>query len=142
MDTSGTPSPILVSQKRLTVVLSFLALLGSIALGIVWWDSTRNFTMYGTNYGTDGVTISLFRSGIVFELEPNVEAPKGYKRESYASMELIDEKPPWHSPYWSRYPTDIPICLVILTYLATLLLIWLVLMNRLARREFMRQRDA
>ena len=35
----------------------------------------------------------------------------------------------------------LPIYLILPTYLATLLLIWVIQMNRLARREFMRQRD-
>lgn len=132
MVTSGTPSPIRVSQKRLTVVLSVLALLGIIAIGIARWDSTRNFTMYGTM----GRTISLYSSLIVYEDHPIDVAPVGYFR---GSLELLvtEGEPPFPSPFLSAYPTTIPIYLLILAYLATLLLIWLVLMNRLARREFL-----
>jgi hypothetical protein len=136
MVTSGTPSPIRVSQKRLIVVLSVLALLGIIAIGIAWWDSTRNFTMYGTM----GRTISLYSSLIVYEDHPIDVAPVGYFRGSLKLL-VIEGEPPFPSPFLSAYPTTIPIYLIILGYLATLLLIWLALMNRLARREFMRQRD-
>ncbi len=131
MVTSENSSPIRVSQNRLTVVLSVLALLGCIAIVFAWWDSTRNFTLFGTM----GRTISLYSSNIVFERHSIDEAPSGYHRASLLLLE-IEEGPLFPKPRMSAYPTTIPIYLLILAYLSTLLLIWIVLVNRLARRDF------
>ena len=134
MVTSGTTSSIGASQKRLTVVLSVPAILGSLVLGLLWWDSTKNFTAYSSNKHS----IEVFPSSLICVSEP-YPGLNGYMRSPWGRYGLIDH-PLFPLPDASSSFTTIPIYLLILTYLATLLLIWLVLMNRLARRHFEKTR--
>ena len=60
-------------------------------------------------------------------------------RSPWGRYGLIDH-PLFPLPDASSDFISIPIYLILLTYLATLLLIWLVLMSRLARRHFEKTR--
>ncbi len=137
MFTSGNPSFIRVSQKRLTVVLSIIALLGSLALSLAWWDSVSNFT----GISTSKRTIAIDSSSVIYATQSlsSLGFDKFYVRENFTIYIYSDSRPLFPLPHASSDFISIPIYLVILTYLATLLLIWLVLMNRLARREFLEQ---
>ena len=136
MAESGNRPAVRILQKRLTFVLSGLGLLGSLALGLLWWDSTENFTAYSSNKHS----IEVFPSSLICVSEPYPGLNR-YMRSPWGRYGLIDH-PLFPLPDASSDFVSIPIYLILLTYLATLLLIWLVLMNRLARRELMRQRDA
>lgn len=133
MAQSGTPSPIRVFQKRLTMVLAVFGLLGCFVLGILWWDSIK----YITSYRSSGKGIAIYSGVVVLESVPVNGLYEGYLR---APAELFDLDSPYHplilKPTFRSDFIRIPIYLLILTYLSTLLLIWIVLMNRLARRHF------
>jgi len=131
MVTSNNHSPIRVSQKRLTVILSILALLGCLVLGLVWRDSVENLTAYSTN----NYSIALGVSCVVYESHQLMDHV-GFVRESLKTYGHLSGWPLFARPVFSYSFVRIPIYLLILAYLATLLLIWVVLMNRLARRHF------
>lgn len=129
-----------IIQKRLTLVFTILGLLGSILLGLLWWDSTSYFTAVSIGdhnilcWGSSlqhysGSTILFIPDNSTFLRVPLTEY--GLKGGSVFPIPRI------HST-----PYKLPIYLILLTYLATLLLIWLVLTNRLARREFIRRDTA
>jgi len=134
MVTSGTPSPIRVSQKRLTIILFNLALLGTVALSLIWLDSLENTTAFSTRKRS----IIIADSSATYTFESLMSF--GMQGQFYRGKRVIDDydesdPPLFPSPEVSSDFISIPTYLLIPTYLATLLLIWLTLMNRLARRE-------
>ena len=127
---SGNRPAVRILQKRLTIAVAVPGLLGCLLLGLAWWDSVENISHYKTNTFTIGLGCSL----VVYEahqFDPDV----GFQR---GSLEMYDLGgwPLFTRPVFSTSFVRIPIYLLILAYLATLLLIWIVLMNRLARRHF------
>ena len=132
-------SALRVSQKRLTIAVAVLGLLGCLALGLIWWDSVGTITAYSSDQRSIFIVDSAIRCG---QSLYGLGFPGPYCREKIEIYEFsYQELFPLPVASSSR-TVIIPIYLIILAYLATLLLIWLVLTNRLARREFMRQRDA
>jgi hypothetical protein len=132
MAESGDRSAVRILQKRLTIVVAVLGLIGCLVLGLAWWDSVKNISRYSANTFTIGLGWSL----VVYEahqFQPDV----GFHRvclETYGYG--FGGWPFFTRPRFSSSFVRIPIYLLILTYLATLLLIWIVLMNRLAHRHF------
>ncbi len=133
MAENGNRPAVRISQKRLTIVITVLGLLGCIVLGLAWWDSTMNFTRYSAHKGT----IFIFCSSVYYT--PVSQNPKGsdspYYRESADSFNYV-KSPIFPLPEITHDQIIIPIYLLILTYVSTHSLIWIVLMNRLARRHF------
>lgn len=131
MAESGNRPAVRISQKRMTIVVAVLGLLGCIVLGLVWWDSVSNTTAYSTE-----------KRAFIIDSSSVVYAPqslkvlgfnKPYLRGNFTFYLYSDHRPLFPSPEISSSIITIPIYLLILAYLATLLLIWFVLMNRLAR---------
>lgn len=134
MADSGDHPPIGTSQKRLTIVLSSLALFGSLALGIVWWDSTTYFTRVESgSYGftVAASTITFDSSGISI-ISDQIHCGRGFLETLWYKNETIFPAPSGYNEF-GNVAVIIPIYLLILAYISSLLLIWLVLMNRLAR---------
>lgn len=136
MVTSGTPSPIRAFQKRLSVVIAVLGLFGSFALGLIWRDSMKYFTAYSTQKGS----IFIFCSSVSYTPESlkliGLDEPYVRTKSEYYGNR---ESPIFPLPEMSHGTIRIPIYLLILAYLSTLLLIWIILMNLLARRGFTKE---
>ncbi len=132
MFASGTHSAIGTSQKRLTIVVAVLGLLGSLLLGLVWCDSLENSTSYSTQNRSIYTSCSAVNYRDESMMWKGFDEPFG--RLKYDDSDFV--RPLFPPPQISYGYISIPIYLLILAYLATLLLIWLVLMNRLARRDF------
>ncbi len=110
------------------MVAASLGLLGCLLLGLAWWDTAENTSWFTTK----SFTMILVDSTVRFETSHDpVELSYSFVRNS-RNPDYI-----WFHfllPYHRPGVIVIPIHFLILTYLATLLLIWVVLMNRLARR--------
>ena len=133
MVTSGTPSPIQISQKRLTFYCISFGLIGSITAMLLWWDSNISFSriISGSHYLTLISSEVLLQSSSPGAINTNIH----FDRDQVGSLGNSDNTLfPGTRSY--RVLMAIPIYLLILSYLATLLLIWVILMNRLARRDF------
>jgi hypothetical protein len=133
MAESGDRPAVWISQKRLSIVLGVLGLLGCLLLGLAWWDTAENTSWFITN----SFTIILVDSNVRFETGYDLEG-------AWYSLERDSRNPDWEwfgflLPYYRPGVIVIPIYLLILAYLATLFLIWIVLMNRLARRWHLRE---
>lgn len=130
MAESGNRPAVRILQKRLTIVLAVLGLLGCLVLGLVWWDSVVNFTAYRTN----NYSIHLGVSCVFYESHQFMNHV-GFVRGLLKTYGLRGW-PLFTPPVFSTSFIRIPIYLLILPYLASLLLIWVVLMNRFTRRDF------
>jgi hypothetical protein len=128
MAESGNRPAVRISQKRLSIVVAVLGLLGCLVLGLVWWDSEKNISQYNTNTFTIGLGWSLVAYE-AHQFQPDV----GFQRECLETYGF-GGWPLFTRPVFRSDFVRIPIYLILLAYLATLLLIWVVLMNRLARR--------
>jgi len=120
-------------QQCLTTILIALAIAGSLVIGGLWWDSTK----YEVAWETDNFYLRSETSYIdvgsqeIFPLHS-----RGFRRDQRRAYAHYGGGWPLPTPalLWG-YAVLIPYYLILLTYLATLLLAWLLLMNRLARRE-------
>jgi hypothetical protein len=138
MEESGNRPSSRILQKRLTLVLAILGLLGSLLLGLLWWDSTTYFTALSIgdhHIVCWGSSLRHYSGSMILFIPDN----SNFFRVPLAQYGLTG------SPVFPIYRINsalnrIPIYLILLAYLATLLLIWLVLMSRLARRHFEKTR--
>jgi hypothetical protein len=141
MAESGDRSAVRISQKRLTAMVAGFALIGSLALVLLWWDSTNNYLRIKVGLLTTVVSFSAVEIG----KDPWVDAPathshisRGRSGDHKGNKSILTRYhfPLCPNPHIRSDSILIPIHLLILAYLATLLLIWIVQMNRLARRHF------
>ena len=134
-------------EKRVTRIILALAIMGSLCIGGLWWDSTR----YYTTLKVGGIVYSPSHSSlaVLHVFDPSVYGiADGWERYEhlldahdsptlFPSFELLLKSST--NPYSMIV---LPYYLILLTYLATLTLIWLLLMNRLARRKIIREINA
>lgn len=120
------------SQKSLTRIVTILALSGSLTIGLLWWDSTR----YSTLWLKNEKLVASSRSSIGVQGRVSLaDGTEGFKRTRLDPPgEIIPNFIPRLNS-GSFFWLVIPYYLILLTYLSALLLTWLILMNRLARRE-------
>ncbi len=121
------------AQKRLTRILLALAIVGSLLIGGLWWDSVR----YRTALEGANAAIATANSSIRFFKIHNpshFDLPTVFRRDltppnSYLAYSFFP------IPALSKHILIIPFYLILLTHLSTLTLLWILLINRLARRE-------
>ena len=127
------------SQKRLTRILLVFAIFGSLAIDWMWWDSMVNIVAWRTNEIAVVSTGSL--AGIAWLDPSNFYGPQieeGFSREPL-SLEEFQASEFFPVPFFDIQTIGIPYYLILVTYLGTLTLIWLTLMNRLARQEAIKE---
>ncbi|MBG7608072.1 MAG: hypothetical protein IZT59_08615 [Verrucomicrobia bacterium] len=120
------------SQKKLTRSLIALAVSGSLIISLLWWDSTRFECMWDSNVL---MLQSDYSEILIAWPETSSASPYSefYRKRGNSPTPRI--APLFPKLEWGSRFAIIPIYLLLLTYLAALLLAWLLLMNRLARQE-------
>ena len=119
-------------KKRLGAIILTLGVLGSLLIGLLWRDSTQFDRMWDCN----ALVLQSDHSVILIawpEASSGFQYPEFYRKSADSSevgVALHFPKMEWGSRF-----AIIPIYLILLSYLASLLLAWLVLVNRLARRD-------
>lgn len=124
------------SQKRLTCILLTFTLAGFVPMVALWRDSLT----YTLICRMDRVEIVSFASAISIST-PSLRSSRAVKDgiHRFESPAMISASAPiLRFPRIESDSITLPYILILPTFLATLLLIYLLLMNRLARREVMK----
>ena len=139
----GNPisKPMIASQNRLTRIMLALAVAGSLIIGLLWWDSSHSWIGWREGYAT--IQSEMSGIGVNLTVKENILLKfDDFHRDNLAGFQ-IDAVKLFPKPVWIPEISYIfiPYYLLLVTYLSSIVVAWLVLMNRLTRREIASSAD-